>query len=114
MDLNELAEEVEAVSTIYAERFDIHRDETWFLLKLQEEMGELTQSFLMRAGQARSKGKTAEEIEQAFRAEMADVLAHLLLFARHCDVDLQTAIEDKWLPYNPKWAARFPHKQPAE
>jgi NTP pyrophosphatase (non-canonical NTP hydrolase) len=37
---------------------------------------------------------------------MADVLAHVLLLARHCGVDLQTAVEEKWFVYNPEWADR--------
>ena len=41
MDLKQLTEEVETVSHRYAERNGFHRDATWFLLKLQEEVGEL-------------------------------------------------------------------------
>ncbi|GHO43138.1 hypothetical protein KSX_13010 [Ktedonospora formicarum] len=55
-------EDVESVSQRYAEKFDIERDDTWFVLKLQEEFGELIQSYLMLVGKARTKVKTAEEI----------------------------------------------------
>lgn len=101
MRLSELAHEVEAVSRIYAERHGIKRDDTWFLLKLQEEVGELTQAFLSRAGQARDKGRTAPEIESDFRAELADVLAHTLVMAGDFGVDLQQEIDQKWLAWNP-------------
>ena len=97
MDLNELAAELEAVSVRYAQRNGIERDEAWFLLKLQEEVGELTQSYLMRAGQARIKGRSPEELEQEFRGELADVLGHVLLIAHRHGVDLQEAVERKWL-----------------
>ena len=43
MNLARLTNEVEAVSQIYASRYGIERDATWFILKLQEEVGELTQ-----------------------------------------------------------------------
>ena len=47
-----LADELETVSCLYAERYGIDRDDNWFVLKLREEVSELTKAFLMRAGQA--------------------------------------------------------------
>ena len=67
------------------------------MLKLQEEVGELTQAFLMRSGQARAKGLSPEQLEANFRAEFADVLCQLLLMARHHDIDLEAEVERKWL-----------------
>ncbi|MFI6456159.1 pyrophosphatase [Streptosporangium amethystogenes] len=81
MDLRRLTDEVEAVSSAYARRNGITRDDTWFLLKLQEEVGELTQAFLMRSGQARDKGHSTDQLEQGFRSEFADVLSQLLVMA---------------------------------
>jgi NTP pyrophosphatase (non-canonical NTP hydrolase) len=56
---------------------------------------------LMRAGQARAKGQTSDEIECGFRAELADVLAHTLLIAQRFGVDMETEIHSKWLMRNP-------------
>jgi NTP pyrophosphatase (non-canonical NTP hydrolase) len=97
MDLRQLTDDVETVSRRYAEAFSFARDDAWFLLKLQEEVGELTQAFLMRNGQARTKGLTPEELDANFRAEIADVLCQLLLMARHHDVDVAAEVERKWL-----------------
>lgn len=97
MDIEALSEQVEAVSAGYAAAFGIDRDEPWFLLKLQEEMGELTQAYLMLRGLARTKGRTPEERDAAFRAEVADVFCHVLLLARAHDVDLPAEIGRKWL-----------------
>ena len=47
MNLTELSDAVEAASAAYAARWGIRRDDTWFLFKLQEEVGELTQAYLM-------------------------------------------------------------------
>lgn len=94
-----MTDAVEAVSSKYASRHGITRDDTWFVLKLQEEVGELTQAYLMRAGQARDKGHTPDQLDDAFRAEMADVLAQLLVMARHHGVDLEAEVDRKWLPY---------------
>lgn len=105
MELTKLSDEVEAVSQSYARAHGFERNETWFLLKLQEEVGELTQAFLMRTGQARSKGKTAQQVDDMFGAEVADVLCHVLLLARHHGVDLESQVDRKWLARHPDRAA---------
>ncbi|TDC05602.1 pyrophosphatase [Nonomuraea longispora] len=100
MNLRRLSDEVESVSQRYAGKLGIERDDIWFLLKLQEEVGELTQAFLMRTGRARTKGHTDDQLDAAFRAELADVLCHVVLMARHHGVDLQTEIDKKWLTHD--------------
>lgn len=97
VDLRELTDAVEAVSRSYARRHGIEQDATWFLLKLQEEVGELTQAFLMRTGQARDKGLSEQEIDERFRAELADVLCQVLVLARCHGVDLAAEVDRKWL-----------------
>jgi NTP pyrophosphatase (non-canonical NTP hydrolase) len=101
MHIDELSDEVESVSAFYAERHDIDRTDDWFVLKLNEEVGELTQAYLARAGQARDKGRTAVELEEDFRSELADVLAQVLLIARRFDVDLPEEVTKKWLVWRP-------------
>lgn len=100
MDIKALSDAVEQVSQRYAEKFAIERDATWFILKLQEEVGELIQSYLMLTGKARIKGKSAEEIRAEFHKEVADVFCQTLLLARFYDVDLEKEIEEKWLLWN--------------
>ncbi|WFR66853.1 MazG nucleotide pyrophosphohydrolase domain-containing protein [Curtobacterium flaccumfaciens] len=101
MDVQELSDEIETVSAFYAERHGIDRTDEWFVLKLGEEVGELTQAFLARSGQARRKGRSDEEIEQGFRDEIADVLAQVLLVARHFDVPIDDAVREKWSKWHP-------------
>ncbi|MGW1680672.1 hypothetical protein [Saccharopolyspora sp. NPDC002376] len=101
MHLGELSDEVEAVSERYASKFGVERSATWHLLKLNEEVGELTQAFLMMTGQARGKGKDAAELAGDFRAELADVACQVLLLARHHGIDLESAVADKWLVWSP-------------
>ena len=66
-------------------------------MKLQEEVGELTQAFLMQSGQARTKDLSPEQLAANFRAELADVLCQVVLLARHHEVDLPAEIDRKWL-----------------
>ncbi|MBH0779595.1 MazG nucleotide pyrophosphohydrolase domain-containing protein [Nocardia bovistercoris] len=97
MHLEELTDRVEAVSATYARKYAIERDASWLLLKLHEEVGELTQAFLTKTGQARDRGRTPEQVESDFRDELADVFCQTLLLARHHGVDLEQVVADKWL-----------------
>lgn len=74
----------------------------WFLVERHEEVGELTQAFLVRTGRARDEGTSAEDLEEDFRTEPADVVCHALLLARSPDADVERAIEDKWQPRFPR------------
>jgi NTP pyrophosphatase (non-canonical NTP hydrolase) len=92
MELDELGDELEIISRVYERRFGVARTDDWLVLKLHEEVGELTQAYLARSGRSRDRG----EVDAAFRAELADVLAQLLLVARRFDVDLEAELERKW------------------
>jgi NTP pyrophosphatase (non-canonical NTP hydrolase) len=43
------------------------------------------------------------ELDREFRAELSDVLAQVLIMARHFGVDVQDELENKWLSKNPDW-----------
>jgi len=98
--LETLTDAIEAVSARYAERFGIRRDLDWCLLKLAEELGELTQAHLKRTGQARVEGSVAD-LDRRFEDEMADVLGQLLVLARLSGTDLNAALDRKWLRWHP-------------
>ncbi|MBX4860225.1 pyrophosphatase [Rhizobium sophorae] len=95
--LRRLADQFEISSSVHVAANNIERDADWFLLKLQEEMGELTQAWNRLTGRGRAKGRSPEDMQRELADETADVLGHLLLFARHNDLDLAAAIERKWL-----------------
>ena len=97
--LAELAPLVAEVSDTYASRNDIARDDDWYLLKLQEELGELTAEYLKSTGRGRLKGADSAAVRQALEDEAADVLAMLLLFAGRNGIDLEAALERKWFQY---------------
>ena len=97
MELTELGDEVEIISRVYERRFGVPRTDDWLVLKLHEEVGELTQAYLARSGRSGDRGAGAEAVDAAFRAELADVLAQVLLVARRFDVDLEAEIDRKWV-----------------
>ena len=94
--LGALALQFEQTSQDYAKANDIRRDADWFVLKLQEEVGELTQAWIKLTGRGRLRGRSEAELKQALADETADVLGHILLFAHAEGIDLDAAIERKW------------------
>jgi NTP pyrophosphatase (non-canonical NTP hydrolase) len=95
--LKHLAEAFERASQRYATANNIVRDDDWFLLKLQEELGELTQIWMKLTKRGRARGKSEEELRDALEDEAADVLGHILLLTHRRGMDLDAAIERKWL-----------------
>ncbi len=97
--LAELLPLVAEVSDTYASRNGITRDDDWYILKIQEELGELTAEYLKATARGRLKGADSTIIRQALEDETADVLATLMLFARHNGIDIEAALERKWFQY---------------
>ena len=91
-----LIRQFEAASCAYAAAHGLTRDGDWFLLKLHEEVGELTQAWNRVSGRALAKGRSDDEMQSDLADETADVLGHILLFAQAHGLDLEAAIERKW------------------
>ncbi|MCK3777539.1 pyrophosphatase [Ensifer sesbaniae] len=94
--LERLGSQFETASAGYAGAHGIERDSDWFILKMQEELGELTQVWNKLSGRGRRHGKSTEELTALMADETADLLGHVLLFAHHHKLDLPAAIERKW------------------
>lgn len=92
----DLSHRFELASDDYARANGIDRDPEWFVLKLTEELGELVKAWNKLAGRGRTHGRSREALLQDLSDETADLLGHVLLFARANDVDLAAAIERKW------------------
>lgn len=99
-NLKTLTAAIEAVSLRYAERFGVQRDVDWCLLKLTEELGELSQAHLQKSGRSRIQGQEAE-LNRRLEDEMADVLGQLMVLASLTGTDLFAALDRKWLRWHP-------------
>jgi len=95
--LKDLMTQFERASASYAADNGMERDDDWFVLKLQEEMGELVQIWNRITGRGRRKGMSDADLATALADETADVLGHILLFAHRNSLDLPAAVERKWL-----------------
>ncbi|MFN9848813.1 MAG: phosphoribosyl-ATP pyrophosphohydrolase [Alphaproteobacteria bacterium] len=94
LTLNGLSDAAEQISDIYAGKYAIDRNDDWFLLKLQEELGELSQAHLRLSGRGRGSAT-----EQDRGDEAADVLCMLLLYCRRFGIDPEEAVRRKWLSW---------------
>jgi NTP pyrophosphatase (non-canonical NTP hydrolase) len=99
MDLNTLIKKVVMVSDQYEKNCNIKRDEDWYILKLHEEIGELTQNYLSYTHRGRDRNLTQKELKKNISNEVADILGQILLFANYHDIDIEKAMEDKWFSY---------------
>jgi len=94
MDLKALQADVLRISDIYAAEHGIERDRDWALLKIQEELGELTAEHLRLSRRARGQADA-----QKLADEAADVLGMLLIYCARQGVDLDEAMRRKWLAW---------------
>ncbi len=99
MNIKEISDKLEKISDMYAEKFNIRRDDDWFIIKIQEELGELSSAYLKLTQRARLGTDSKEKIEINLKEEVADVIALTLLFARHQNIDVERALQDKWFKY---------------
>lgn len=94
LDLKEIEENINKVSDIYAERFDIKRDKDWYFYKFIEEVGEMTKAYNLLNG--KSKNDPDENSFKDFQDEFSDVFAHLILFAKENGIDPLKSLKEKW------------------
>lgn len=82
------------ISDIYAEKYGVRRDDDWYLIKLQEELGELAQAHLRLSSRGRGEASEHDRADEA-----ADVLCQLLLYCRRFGIDADAAVRRKWLAW---------------
>jgi NTP pyrophosphatase (non-canonical NTP hydrolase) len=92
LELAALQADVLRVSDIYAARYEIDRKRDWAILKLQEELGELTAEHLRASSRARGAANPEAQADEA-----ADVLGMLLIYCHGQGIDLEAAMRRKWL-----------------
>lgn len=95
-NLDTFTDRLEVVFGRYQRVHNIVPDRDWYMLKFQEEAGELTQSYLALTGRSR---RPVEGAKAEVAREMADVMAFLFLMARAEGIDLNAAVSEKWLSW---------------
>ncbi len=98
MKFKELQKKIIQNAINYGKKYNIKIDEDFALFKLYEEVGELAQDVLIHRRKCRPekclpKKKSKEELAE----ELADVLGMVIVVAHLLNVDLEDAIDKKWI-----------------
>lgn len=98
MKFKEVQEGVINNAMRYGKDFDIKIDEDFALLKLYKEVGELAQAILIHRKKSRpEKHVDAAISKQHIAEELADVVGMALVNASLFDIDLEKALQEKWI-----------------
>ncbi len=96
MNLKEIALHCEKAWSQYAEKHQIHRDDEFYLFKIQEELGELTRAFLELRGSEKKRKTATEDLKSKFASDVASLVGNSLILAHHFGVDLEPMIKAKF------------------
>lgn len=98
MDFKELQNKVVLNAMNYGKKYNVEIDEEFALLKLYEEVGELAQAVLIHKKKSRPEKFVSEEASKKELAnELADIMGLLIVNAHLLRIDLEEAIERKWI-----------------
>ncbi|MFH1759234.1 MAG: MazG nucleotide pyrophosphohydrolase domain-containing protein [Patescibacteria group bacterium] len=98
MEFKELQDKVMQTALSYGKKFNVLIDEDFAILKLYEEVGELAQAVLIHRKKSRPEKYVPEEISKREIAnELADVVGMVIINAYLLDIDLEDAIDKKWI-----------------
>jgi len=98
MDFREIEERVIQNALNYGKNYNVDIDGDFALLKLYEEVGELAQAALIHRKKSRPEKFLPEEVsKKAVAKELADVVGMAMVNAHLLDIDLESAIKEKWI-----------------
>lgn len=95
MSLNEAALFCEEAWSEYAKKNNIKRDDAFYLFKMQEELGELTRSFMELRG-SESTHYSLEFLKNKFEKDCASLVGNALILAQHFQVDIEIKLKEKF------------------
>ena len=82
----------------YGKKYNVKIDEDFALIKLYEEVGELAQSILIHKRKCRPEKYISKKKSKSMVAkELADVLGMIIVNAHLLNIDLEDAINKKWI-----------------
>ena len=98
MEFKDLQDSVINCAVIYGKKYNVKIDEDFALIKLYEEVGEFSQAVLIHRKKRRPKKHVAKNISKREVAkELADVVGMAIVNAHLLGIDLEEAINKKWI-----------------
>jgi NTP pyrophosphatase (non-canonical NTP hydrolase) len=98
MEFKEIEKGVVSNALDYGKKYNLEIDEDFALLKLYEEVGEFAQAVLIHRKKCRpEKFVSTEASKSELAKELADVLGMVMVNAHLLGIDLEEAIDKKWI-----------------
>ncbi len=98
MDFKEIQKGVINNARKYQEKYRVDIDSSFAMLKLTEEVGELAEAYLVYKKKSRpEKFISEEDAKNKVAKEIADVVGVAIILASLLDIDLEKAIDKKWI-----------------
>lgn len=98
MNFKDLQKLIVQNAIIYGKRNNIIIDKEFAIVKLYEEMGEFSQALLIHQKKCRPEKYVSEDIsKKELGYELADVFCMAVLNAHLLGIDLEDAIDKKWI-----------------
>lgn len=98
MDFTEMQNKVMENAIRYGKKYNVQIDEDFALLKLYEEVGEFSQAILIHRKKSRPEKHVEEAVSKKELAkELADVVGMAMVNAHLLGIDLEEALDKKWI-----------------
>ncbi len=98
MEIQKLQKQASRVFLGNLKRDNIKISDDYLLLKLTEELGEFTQSFLIHKKRCRpAKYLSIQISKKELSKELSDVLGLVLVIAEKLKIDVEEALVKKWI-----------------
>jgi len=101
MNFKTLEQKVVKNALDYGKRHNINFDQEFATIKLMEEVGEFAQDLLIHQKKCRESKFVSQDIsKQEIGYELADVIGMAMVNAHLLGIDLEKAIDKKWIHKN--------------
>ncbi len=98
MEIKKMQKNVVDNSERYGKDYDVKIDSEYALMKLFEEVGELSEAILtLKKGNRPEKRVSEKEAKDNIAKELADIIGIALLNADILGVDVEKDFKDKWI-----------------
>lgn len=98
MELKQLQDKSSKVFLNNLKRDHIEASQDYLIIKLTEELGEFTQSFLVHKKRCRpAKYISTQKSKRELSKELADVLGIIFVIAKTMKIDIEKALIKKWI-----------------
>ncbi len=98
MEFSKIQKRIVENADKYKEKYKVNIDADFAIVKLYEEVGELSEAALVYNKQCRpEKFLSEEEAKENIGKEIADVIGVAIVYANLLGIDLEKAIDKKWI-----------------